>query len=121
MLKTINSKLIFSIGLIAVFIFGIFSYLFITHQEKQLTAEVFRGAAVLSDTVTRSTRYDMLTCDREGIHRMIENIGEQPGVEGVRIFNKEGKIMFSTNKNNKEGARQVFLVFSIRAADRRKF
>jgi two-component system NtrC family sensor kinase len=30
---------------------------------------------------------------------MIENIGEQPGVERVRIFNKEGKIMFSTNKN----------------------
>jgi two-component system NtrC family sensor kinase len=36
--------------------------------------------------------------DREGVHRMIENIGNQPGVELVRIFNKEGKIMFSTNK-----------------------
>jgi two-component system NtrC family sensor kinase len=40
----------------------------------------------------------MLMDDREGVHRMIENIGKQDGVEVVRIFNKEGKIMFSTNK-----------------------
>jgi len=98
MLKTINSKLIFSIGFITVLIFGIFSYIFITHQNNQLIAEVFRGASMFSDTVARSTRYDMLMTDREGVHRMIENIGEQPGVEVVRIFNKEGKIMFSSNK-----------------------
>ena len=98
MLKTINSRLIVSIGLITVLIFGIFSYVFITHQNKQLIAEVFRGASIFSNTVTRSTRYDMLIADREGVHRMIESIGNQAGVEVVRIFNKEGKIMFSTNK-----------------------
>lgn len=98
MLKTINSKLIFSIGFITVIIFGIFSYIFITHQNNQLIAEVFHGANIFSDTVARSTRYDMLMADREGVHRMIENIGKQSGVEVVRIFNKEGKIMFSSNK-----------------------
>jgi len=84
---------------IAVLILGIFSYLVITHQNKQFLAEVFRGAGIVSDTVTRGTRYDMLMADREGVHRMIENIGEQPGVEQVRVFNKEGKIVFSANKN----------------------
>jgi len=98
MLKTVNSKLIFSIGFITVLIFGIFSYIFITHQNNQLIAEVFRGASIFSDTVARSTRYDMLMADRQGVHRMIENIGKQSGVEVVRIFNKEGKIMFSSNK-----------------------
>jgi len=98
MLKTINSKIIIAIGFITLVIFGIFSYIFITQQNTQLIGEVFRGANIFSDTVTRSTRYDMLMADREGVHRMIENIGEQPGVEVVRIFNKEGKIMFSTNK-----------------------
>jgi two-component system NtrC family sensor kinase len=84
---------------IAVLILGIFSYLVITHQNKQFTAEVFRGAGIVSDTVTRSTRYDMLMADREGVRRMIENIGEQAGVERARIFNKQGKIVFSANKN----------------------
>jgi len=98
MLKTINSRLILSIGFITVLIFGIFSYIFVTRQNKQLIAEVFRGASIFSDTVKRSTRYDMLMADREGVHRMIENIGKQSGVEVVRVFNKEGKIMFSTNK-----------------------
>lgn len=103
MLKTINSKLILSIGFVTVLIFGIFSYLFINHQNKQLIKEVFRGTSIFSDTVTRSTRYDMLMADREGVHRMIENIGKQAGVEVVRIFNKEGKIMFSTNKQEVAG------------------
>lgn len=99
MLRTINSKIILSISSIAVLILGIFSYLVITHQNKQFTAEAFRGAGIVSDIVTRSTRYDMLMADREGIRRMIRNIGEQPGVERVRIFNKQGKIVLSTNKN----------------------
>lgn len=98
MLRTINAKLILAIAFITVLIFGIFSYIFINHQNKQLIAEVFRGASIFSDTVARSTRYDMLMDDREGVHQMIENIGEQAGVEVVRVFNKEGKIMFSTNK-----------------------
>jgi two-component system NtrC family sensor kinase len=84
---------------IAVLILGIFSYIVITRQNKQFIAEVFRGAGIVSDTVTRSTRYDMLMADREGVHRMIENIGEQPGIEQVRVFNKQGKIVFSANKN----------------------
>lgn len=98
MLKTINSKLILFISFITVFIFGVFSYIFITHQDKQLMAEVYRGADIFSDTVTRGTRYDMLKNDREDMHRMIEDIGKQPGVEMVRIFNKQGNIMFSSNK-----------------------
>jgi two-component system NtrC family sensor kinase len=97
-LKTINSKLLFAIGFVVLVIFGIFSYVSINHQNNQLIAEVFRGASIFSDTVTRSTKYDMLMDDREGVHSMIENIGKQSGVEVVRVFNKEGKIMFSSNK-----------------------
>ena len=97
-LKNINAKLIFFIGIITVIIFSIFSYIFISHQNKQLIAEVFRGASIFSDTVTRSTRYDMMLDNREGVHRMIDTIGKQEGIDVVRIFNKEGKIMYSTNK-----------------------
>ena len=98
MLNTINSKLIVAIGAVTVFIFGIFFYIILTNQNKQLIAEVFRAANTYGNTVTRSTRFDMLINNREGLHRMIEAKGDQEGIEFVRIFNKEGNIMFSTNK-----------------------
>jgi len=98
MFNTINSKLIFAIGAVTIFIFGIFFYIILTNQNKQLMAEVFRAANTYSNTVTRSTRFDMLINNREGLHRMIEAKGDQEGIEFVRIFNKEGNIMFSTNK-----------------------
>lgn len=97
-IKTLNLKLIFDIGFVTVIIFGIFSYIILSHQNNQLISEVFRGASIFSDTVTRSTRHDMLLDNREGVHRMIETIGDQTGIDVVRIFNKEGKIMFSSNK-----------------------
>jgi len=98
MFKTINSKLTFAIGSVSVIIFGIFFYIILGNQNKQLIAEVFRAASTYSNTVTTSTRYDMLINNREGLHRMIETKGNQEGIEFVRIFNKEGNIMFSTNK-----------------------
>jgi HAMP domain-containing protein len=49
----------------------------------------------LTDTVIKSTRYAMLKADRETLRNIIENVGEQKGVEHLRIFNKKGLIMFS--------------------------
>jgi HAMP domain-containing protein len=49
----------------------------------------------LTDTVIKSTRFAMLKADRETLRNIIENVGEQKGVEHLRIFNKKGLIMFS--------------------------
>ncbi len=102
MLKSIRSKLISVISLITLLVIGIFSYIILDHQNQQLIAEAIRGANILSETVTRSTRYEMLLNNREHLHRMIETIGEQPGIDVIRIFNKEGKIMFSADKMEME-------------------
>ena len=55
-------------------------------QQRHLVGEVVRGAALLSDTIKSSGRQHMLE-DRR-----------QDGIEKVRIFNKEGKITFSTHR-----------------------
>ena len=49
----------------------------------------------LADTIVKSTRYAMLKSDREMLSNIISNVGQQKGVEHVRIFNKKGLIMFS--------------------------
>jgi len=86
------------VGSILILALGIFTYVSINSQKKQLIGEVLRGASRISETIKRSTRYDMLKYQSEDVHKIIETIGEQEGLEKIRVFNKEGKIMFSTDK-----------------------
>jgi two-component system NtrC family sensor kinase len=98
--KTIGAKLISVVGFILILALGIYAYLNIASQKKQLTGEVMRGALRISETVRRSTRTDMLKNLRDDLHQMIEVIGEQEGLEKIRVFNKDGQIMFSSDKSD---------------------
>jgi sensor histidine kinase regulating citrate/malate metabolism len=61
--------------------------------------DLHRGEIVhatnLADTILKSTRYAMLKSDRETLATIIRNVGEQEGVDHVRIFNKKGIVTFS--------------------------
>jgi two-component system NtrC family sensor kinase len=59
---------------------------------------VLDAAGRVSDIIKNSTHYSMLLNRREDVHQIITTIGREPGVEGIRIYNKRGVIMFSTNK-----------------------
>jgi two-component system NtrC family sensor kinase len=98
--KSIGAKLIVVVGFILMLSIGIYAYMNVASQKKQLTAEVMRGAIRISETVRRSTRYDMLRNASEDVHQIIETIGEQEGLEKIRVFNKDGQIMFSTDKSD---------------------
>ena len=61
--------------------------------------DLHRGEIVhatnLADTILKSTRYAMHKSDRETLATIIRNVGEQKGVDHVRIFNKKGVVTFS--------------------------
>ena len=61
--------------------------------------DLHRGEIVhatnLADTILKSTRYAMHKSDRETLGTIIQNVGEQKGVDHVRIFNKKGIVSFS--------------------------
>jgi hypothetical protein len=63
--------------------------------------DLHRGEIVhatnLADTVLKSARYAMHKSDRETLATIIRNVGEQKGVDHVRIFNKKGSVTFSAN------------------------
>jgi len=63
--------------------------------KTDLTAHEAEKSASLAGTVLKSARYAMLREDRETLSNIMHNIAEQPGVEHTRIFNKEGRVMFS--------------------------
>jgi len=97
MVTRISYKLIVAVGSVAFVIIGIFSFVTLRASQKQLISELRLSANQLSETVKSSTRYDMLLNQRESVHRIITTIGKQEGIQKVRIFNKEGAIIVSTD------------------------
>lgn len=69
--------------------------LFYTLVKGDLMDHAAQQSASLAGTVLKSTRYAMLRDDRETLRNILQNIAGQPGVEYARIFNKEGRVMFS--------------------------
>jgi len=97
MRSKVSEKLILAVGSVALAIIGIFAYLILNAHQRQLLTELERSAHQLSETVKSSTRHDMLLNQRESVHRIINTIGRQQGIEKLRIFNKEGAIIYSTD------------------------
>jgi two-component system NtrC family sensor kinase len=76
---------------------SLFAFLSIRSQREHSIGEVIRGAALFSSTIASSTRDFMLEDQRHDAYRIMESIGRLEGIEKVRVLNKEGRIMFSTN------------------------
>jgi two-component system NtrC family sensor kinase len=96
--RKLSVKLIFWVVAITVIIIGIFNYANLNAQRAHLLDEAILGAKQLSGTLMRSLWFDMLHNYREALYNSIETIGAQEGIEKIRIFNKEGAIMFSSDK-----------------------
>ncbi|MCJ7663716.1 MAG: hypothetical protein MUO24_05695, partial [Desulfobacterales bacterium] len=95
--QSLGVKLISWVVAITVIVIGIFAYINLTTQREHLLDETILGARQLSGVLKLSLRFDMLHNYREALYNSIETIGTQEGIERVRIFNKEGKIQFSSD------------------------
>lgn len=73
-------------------------YMNLRLQRKHLEETVLESAHRISDLIQRSTRYQMLQNDRDALYQTIRDIGSEPGIRRIRIFNKEGRISFSTQQ-----------------------
>jgi two-component system, NtrC family, sensor kinase len=77
-------------------IFALLGYLTIRLHRQHLEATTLLSAERMSDVIKRSTTYYMLRNDREGVYHNMATMAKQPGVERVRVFDKAGKISYST-------------------------
>jgi PAS domain S-box-containing protein len=96
--RSLGFKLICSVGVIAVLVIGVYASVSIKTERDQLIQEVIRGANLVSETIKRGLREDMLTYQPERLHRAIDAIGTQEGMEKVRIFNSVGQIIYSSDR-----------------------
>jgi two-component system NtrC family sensor kinase len=79
-----------------VVIFAALGYLNVRLHRRHLEAATLTAAERVSDVVKRSTSYYMLRNDREGLYHVIDTMANEPGMVRVRIFDREGRISFST-------------------------
>ncbi|OQY28282.1 MAG: hypothetical protein B6244_07705 [Candidatus Cloacimonetes bacterium 4572_55] len=93
----IGYKLILVVGIVNAIAIAIFLIVIIKPQCDGLIAQAELGAYQLSETIKSSVRYDMLNNHRDDVHRIIDTIGRQNGIVQVRIFNKEGGIIYSSD------------------------
>ena len=100
MFKKIGFRLIFAVALTSLVIIGVFAYFNVKSQSNSLIAEVERHANQLGETVISSTRYDMMFNQRDRIQQTINSIGRQPQIRDVRIINKIGEIIYSSDSTN---------------------
>lgn len=80
-----------------VVIFALLGYANIRLHRQHLEAATLTSAERVSDVIRRSTSYYMLRNDREALYQTITTMAREPGIVKIRIFDKEGKIGFSTN------------------------
>jgi two-component system NtrC family sensor kinase len=90
-------RLTAAIAVLALLTVAILLGLVVRMQERHLVDMVVSGTDVLTETIRLSTYHDMLADRRADAYQIMETVAQQPGVEVVRIFNKEGRITFSTS------------------------
>lgn len=100
--KTIGGKLIIHIALAVFFVNGYQGYLSLDLQQTHLDHTLRSTALKLSDTIRQSIRSEMMEDRKDRAYRIMKTIGQQEGIEKVRIYDKEGRIVFSTEESEKD-------------------
>ena len=96
--RRLSLKLTVAIG---VLIFGTIlgmTLLGLRAQEQFLVSEAVRGAVLFSDTIRSSTHDQMLRGQKAEAYKVMASIGALERIEKVRLFNKEGRITYSTEE-----------------------
>jgi histidine kinase len=91
----IVSKLIVFIGIPLLIAISCFAYFNISYQNKKIMKHIISGTHQLSETIRLGTHYAMTLNSRDDINQIIHNIGKQPDIEKINIYNKLGEITYS--------------------------
>ncbi len=99
MRKRISHQLIVAVALTAAVIFGLLSHLLIASHSRSMVTIMESYADESAETIQRSTRFAMLQNQPDEVHEIIDAIGRQDSILGIRILNKDGQVIYSPDKS----------------------
>lgn len=92
------AKLTITIWVVLLSVFVPFAYLNVTGLKELMLRETVSSVDSLSETVIRTTHYQMLENDLGRVRQMIQEVGTQKGIENIRMIDKDGRVIFSTDQ-----------------------
>ncbi|HBY59832.1 MAG TPA: hypothetical protein DEH78_08400 [Solibacterales bacterium] len=93
----LSVKLAVCLVVTAASFFVLFGALQLRLQRRHSEELILLSAERISDLIHSGTRYSMLHNDRDAVHNSIRNMGAEPGVRRVRLYNEEGRIQYSSD------------------------
>ena len=78
-------------------------YLNFRTEKKHLVEAMALGADQLSRSITSATWHAMRDDDRKAAYQIMKVIADKQGVDRIRMFNREGRLVFSTDPREQPG------------------
>jgi two-component system, NtrC family, sensor kinase len=89
-------KLTILTGTVVVLFMTLFAWVNINNLQKLLVNNTVRDLDNLASTIIRMTRHQMLVDNRTVVYQMINEVANRPGIERIRMINRNGVIVHST-------------------------
>jgi two-component system NtrC family sensor kinase len=93
----IGLQIVVAVGLVTAASIALLATVTLRTHRREMIAQLAHSADLLSETVKRSTEDYMLENRSDRIRRQIEAIAGDARIERVRVFNKQGRIAFSSD------------------------
>ena len=94
--RPLNQTLLVPLCALVVLIAAVSGIVRIGAVERGYRETMLVGADQLSRGLASATWHAMLADDRQAAYDTMQVVARQPGIGRIRIFNKEGRVMFST-------------------------
>ena len=83
-------------GTVVVLFMTLFAWINIDNLQILLVNNTTRELDNLASTIIRMTHYQMLADNRTMVYQMIDEVASHPGIERIRMINRDGVIVHST-------------------------
>jgi two-component system NtrC family sensor kinase len=94
--RRLAPKLILALALIVLIVKMIALYVNVSNQQARLLESMTLGADQLSRSITAATWQMMLADRRDAAYSVMRTIALKQGIDRIRMFNRDGELMFST-------------------------
>ncbi len=94
--RSVGAKLFALVFLVLLLNLGLLGFVNVRLHRRHLEVSRAADAQRMNDVIRRSASYYMLRNDRPALRHMIDTVGNQPTIVGLRIINAQGRVGFST-------------------------
>ena len=95
--RSLSLSLFLWLFAVVIVAFAGYAFLNVRATSEQWQQTVSDNAVRWSELIKQSTHYGMLLNRKEDVHQIIETVARTPGIDGVRIYDKQGVIIFSAD------------------------